>query len=104
MELFGGEDGGEEKKKEIKKIRGSLLSVFPWQTPNSQLMSLMTQKRGNRRQINRIANKQNRKKHFQSTPDLSFERVLRSIFLMCPSGIHICSMLEICIVGPKSDL
>ena len=60
MELFGGEDG-EEKKKEIKKIRGSLLSVCPWQTPNSQLMSLTTQKQGKEE-----ANKQNRKKHFQS--------------------------------------
>ena len=47
---------------EIKKIRGSsLLSVFPWRLPNSQLMSLMTQKQGELE-----ANKQNRKKHFQS--------------------------------------
>ena len=43
---------------EIKKIRGSsLLSVFPWRLPNSQLMSLMTQKQGELE-----ANKQNRKK------------------------------------------
>ena len=51
----------EVDSEEIKKIRGSsLLSVFPWRLPNSQLMSLMTQKQGELE-----ANKQNRKKHFR---------------------------------------
>ena len=56
------EEAADVDWEEIKKIRGSsLLSVFPWRLPNSQLMSLMTQKQGELE-----ANKQNRKKHFQS--------------------------------------
>ena len=66
---------GKDVRKKIKKIRGSLLSVCPWQTPNSQLMSLMTQKQGEEE-----ANKQNRKKHFQSTLDVSFLMIFSDSF------------------------
>ena len=67
---------GKEKEvvEKIKKIGGSLLSVCCWQTPNSQLMSLTTQKQGKEK----LANKHNRKKHFQSSLDVRFRRMMKT--------------------------